>query len=196
MIIIAVRHGLTEFNKDGRLMGGASDFGLNREGKEQARKLGDRLAAEQINFIYSSDLIRCLQTLEPFRQMNSHLPIKHDAQLRERDFGSYEGVMRDELDMDSITRKSLTARPPGGESLTDMKHRVNRFMKHLKDRHKGETVLLVTHGGVMRMMHHLFTRESLQESYDKFAIQNTAVCIYDLSERKPKVLVFNDISHL
>jgi broad specificity phosphatase PhoE len=195
MKIIVVRHGQTGYNKDRRYMGHL-DVGLSKDGQEQARRLAERLAGEKIHFIYSSDLERAKQTLGHITTKHGNVPVHFDPQLRERKLGAFEGKLRSEVDWDSVPGNHLAKKPPGGESLSDMKGRVNRFLKHLKDRHRGETVLLVTHGGTIRVINHLLMRESLVESFERYKIKNTAVCIYDMTDKKPRIICFNDASHL
>ncbi|XP_071485527.1 fructose-2,6-bisphosphatase TIGAR-like [Diadema antillarum] len=90
-----VRHGETEYNKQG-LLQGQTDIPLNETGFQQAAALGRYLTREPFTRIYSSDLSRCVQTAEGVIK-NGKVPrpgIIKDARLRERYFGSFEGATR------------------------------------------------------------------------------------------------------
>ncbi|MBX4187655.1 MAG: histidine phosphatase family protein [Candidatus Doudnabacteria bacterium] len=195
MKLVIVRHGETAYNKAERYMGHL-DIGLNKIGKEQVRKLAARLAKEKFDYIYSSDLSRSVQTLDAVRPHFVNVPVILDDKLRERKLGVFEGLYKNQATWDSIPGNPLTRKPSKGESLSEMRDRINKFLKHLRDRHLGENILILTHGGVMRIMHHLFTRESLLDSFNRYRFENTAICIYDLSLQKPQVICFNDIAHL
>jgi broad specificity phosphatase PhoE len=195
MKLIVVRHGETPYNKSGRLMGHLN-VGLSGLGKQQAKKVSERLAQEPINFIYCSDLDRCIQTLEHIREKFPNLPVHFEQSLRERNLGVFEGKAKSEVDFDSLPGTLLTRRPPKGEALSDVKNRVKKFLNHLETKHVGESVLLVTHGGIICMLHHLLSRDSLEEIFANHDIGNTALSMYEVTGRKPIVHVFNDTSHL
>ncbi len=86
--LLLVRHGETDWNRDGRWQGG-SDTSLNDVGREQARALADELDGN-ISTVYSSDLARARETAE-IVVANIGLPVQIDPRLRERGFGSWEG---------------------------------------------------------------------------------------------------------
>ncbi len=153
-----VRHGQTEGNKN-HIMGGITDFPLTEEGKTQAEKTLSQLD-DNYHEIYCSDLSRCKQTAEILNR-NMQLPIKYDPRLRERNFGLLEGNRWKDWDptgekraIDTVDQK-YDYRPFDGESFEDVRDRILDFIKHLKKTAKKDAkILVVTHGGIIRLLHH------------------------------------------
>ena len=151
--LIAVRHGETAWNRVSRIQG-HTDIPLNDAGLWQARQVGKAVAAEGIDAIYSSDLQRAADTARAIG-VASGLPVHLDVALRERHFGELEGLTHDEIN----TRWPEQARrwrgrdpdfgPQGGETLKDFHARCLGALTRLAQRHPGQTVVLVAHGGVL-----------------------------------------------
>ena len=94
--ILLARHGETDWNRDLRVQG-HSDTPLNETGRAQARELARSLAAEPIHAIYASDLARARETAEIVAAARK-LEVSSEPGLRERSFGSWEGLTRQEID--------------------------------------------------------------------------------------------------
>lgn len=151
--LIAVRHGETAWNRVSRIQG-HTDIPLNEAGLWQARQVGEAVAAEGIDAIYSSDLQRAADTARAIGQA-AGVPVQLDVALRERHFGELEGLTHDEIN----TRWPEQARrwrgrdpdygPQGGEALKDFHARCVGALTRLAQRHPGQTVVLVAHGGVL-----------------------------------------------
>lgn len=151
--LIAVRHGETAWNRVSRIQG-HTDIPLNDAGLWQARQVGEAVAAEGIDAIYSSDLQRAAGTARAIGQA-AGVPVQLDVALRERHFGELEGLTHDEIN----TRWPEQARrwrgrdpdygPQGGETLKDFHARCVGALTRLAQRHPGQTVVLVAHGGVL-----------------------------------------------
>ncbi|WP_290902680.1 histidine phosphatase family protein [Aquabacterium sp.] len=151
--LIAVRHGETAWNRVSRIQG-HTDIPLNDAGLWQARQVGEAVAAEGIDAIYSSDLQRAADTARAIGQAAGVL-VQLDVALRERHFGELEGLTHDEIN----TRWPEQARrwrgrdpdygPQGGETLKDFHARCVGALTRLAQRHPGQTVVLVAHGGVL-----------------------------------------------
>ncbi|VTU18514.1 Phosphoserine phosphatase 1 [Variovorax sp. PBL-H6] len=165
--LIAVRHGETAWNVDTRIQG-QLDIGLNDTGLWQARRLGQALVDEPIAAIYASDLARAWETaLEIARPRG--IEVQPEPGLRERAFGHFEG--RTFADIDASlpeqarlwrTRDPAFAPEGGGESLLAFRERVTGIAGQLAQRHPGELVVLVAHGGVMDVLYRAATRQELQ----------------------------------
>ena len=141
-----VRHGQTTRNRDGA-MAGWDDVDLTPTGEAQARALRAELSALGFTHAWSSDLIRAIRTA----QLAWGEP-KTDARLREIDFGELDGRLWETLEAehkDALLRfEGFVA--PGGESLAQLKLRVEGFINDLPPgRH-----LIFTHGGVIRLLCH------------------------------------------
>lgn len=151
--LIAVRHGETAWNRVSRIQG-HTDIPLNEAGLWQARQVGQAVAAEGIDAIYSSDLQRAADTARAIG-VAAGVPVQLDVALRERHFGELEGLTHDEIN----TRWPEQARrwrgrdpdfgPQGGETLKDFHARCVGALTRLARRHPGQTVVLVAHGGVL-----------------------------------------------
>ena len=137
--LLLVRHGETDWNADGRLQG-QTDRPLSDFGRRQARRLADELADEELEAIYSSDLSRARETAEIVAERLG-LPVALDPDLREKDWGTWEGLTAVERDRVEFA----------GESTEEHQERILRALRRIAERHPGDgRVLVVTHGGSMR----------------------------------------------
>lgn len=155
MKLYFVRHGKTQSNKD-VVATGIIDEPLIEEGIQQAYKIKDELPTD-FDKIYCSDLLRAKQTAEIINE-KLNLPITHDARLRERDFGSLAGKRLSDVDpvlYENDHNQKYNYRPYGGESVEDVKNRLMDFISEVRKDYKNEKVLIVCHGGIMRLLHHL-----------------------------------------
>lgn len=160
MKIYFVRHGQTVSNKKGTVTGHI-DSPLNEKGIEQARQASMEIPSN-FKIIYSSDLIRCKQTTEIINQ-KLHLPVKYDSRLRERNFGSLSGKTWEEIGSDLKdldTNQKYDYRPYGGESVEDLKKRLFDFIEEISHTKKSGEVLVVAHGGIIRLLHKLKSGEA------------------------------------
>jgi broad specificity phosphatase PhoE len=137
--LLLVRHGETDWNADGRLQG-QTDRPLSDFGRRQARRLADELADEELEAIYSSDLSRARETAEIVGERLG-LQVVLDADLREKDWGTWEGLTAVERDRVEFI----------GESIEAHQERTLHALRRISERHPGNgRVLVVTHGGSMR----------------------------------------------
>lgn len=149
--ITLVRHGETDWNVAGRLQG-QLQIPLNRRGRAQAEALATHLRDTQIDAVYSSDLLRALQTAQVIVRHSGH-EIHEDGRLREWDLGVLVGLCQAQAELEQpyavrIRRDYLVDEPiPGGESIRRRFERVIRAVSEIAARHQGESVLVVSHGG-------------------------------------------------
>ncbi len=156
--ILVIRHGETEWNVAGRWQGWL-DIPLSEAGERQARARGDHLATLDVDFaaIVSSDLERAARTAERLASsLGGHREVQLYEGLRERCGGAFEGLDADEIDRGwpgfrDRWRARLVDGPPGGESDETVWLRVRTVLDQLVAMPEGP-VLLVTHGGVVRIM--------------------------------------------
>src|SRR5438128_960886 len=92
--LLLVRHGETDWNADGRLQG-HTDWPLNEYGRTQAKKLAEQLDGDGVAAIYASDLSRARETAEILGGRLG-LAVVVDADLREKNWGTWEGLTSDE----------------------------------------------------------------------------------------------------
>ena len=152
--LILARHGETYWNRDGSFQGHA-DPPLNARGREQARALADRLADEPLVAIYSSDLRRAHETAEIVAERKA-LSVIVEPQLRERDVGHWSGLTLAEIeerfpDQIRLWREGTISAGESRESLTE---RVVAAAQRIVAAHPEGHVLVVTHGGALRMLRH------------------------------------------
>jgi broad specificity phosphatase PhoE len=148
--IFLVRHGETDWNREGRVQGGSSDTPLNDAGKKQAENLALFLAHENIQAVYSSPLGRSLDTAKAIA--GSHgLKVVVEKDLREIEAGRYEGIALAEIGSnfsELLTKESADGslpRVPGGESLPDVQRRGWQIARDIADRLANQEVVVVSH---------------------------------------------------
>lgn len=164
--IIAIRHGETAWNVQGRIQGHL-DVALNDTGLWQAQQAARDLLDTVITRIYSSDLRRAMQTAQAIAQVTS-AQVVAERRLRERSFGEYEGRTFTEVEQDAPEharrwrQRDPDYAPAGGENLRALRERIASAVGELAARHAGEQIVLVSHGGVMDTLYRLATRQDLQ----------------------------------
>jgi broad specificity phosphatase PhoE len=137
-VLLLVRHGETDWNAAGRLQG-HTDRPLNDYGRRQAKELAERLAGEGADAIYASDLVRAKETAEIVGERLG-LTVAVDPDLREKDWGTWEGLTGDE-------RVHVEFE---GESTEDHRDRVMGAVRRIVARHPEQRIVVVTHGGSLR----------------------------------------------
>lgn len=130
---------------------------MNDAGRKQAALLADEL--EPVDAVYSSDLARARETAEILAE-RIDLEVRLDLRLRERGFGAWEGLTTDEIessfpDEQRRWRAGMGAGASDAEPFSVFAARVGSFVKDVDRRHVDEEVLVVAHGGTIRVIHAL-----------------------------------------
>ena len=171
--LLLIRHAETGWNKEGRFQG-QTDVPLSNVGREQARALRMRLLAHPELFdpdhtlVVSSDLARAHQTAEIAFGVEAR-EIRSDPQLREYRYGIFEGLTRDEIDtrypgmLHAWTGGTRAYALDGGESRDEVYLRAHTAVERWLASSAHRTVIVVTHGGVMRQLLHRVLRERAGE---------------------------------
>jgi probable phosphoglycerate mutase len=155
--LLVIRHAQTAWNAAARIQG-HQDIELDATGHRQAQRLGQALAHEDLQQIYSSDLLRALQTARAL-QHSTAAPLATDAGLRERAFGEFEGLSFVQIEQRwpeqaaRWQRREADFAPGGGEALIDFRWRVLAALDRLALAHRGQGIALVTHGGVLDVLY-------------------------------------------
>ena len=155
--ICFVRHGETDWNVELRMQG-QIDLALNARGEAQAAAVGRYFERGCVDALYSSDLLRARQTAQPIAQALG-LAAVFVPELRERHFGRCEGLTFAEIearygeDARAIVSRDPDYVSPGGESRTQHVARVLACVAELVERHGGQTIVVVTHGGVLDVVY-------------------------------------------
>jgi 2,3-bisphosphoglycerate-dependent phosphoglycerate mutase len=196
---IVVRHGETAWNAQGRIQGHL-DSPLNEEGLAQALLVGERLGHESFDALYSSDLGRALQTAQPIADRSSR-PVIRDARLRERHLGLFQGLTGVECERTYPAEYALfkSREPdhgaPGGETVREIFQRVSNVFAHLAGEHPGQSVVVVTHGGVLDSLYRLVNGVPLEQMRD-FPIFNASINTVRFDNGRWRLERWGDISHL
>ena len=196
--VILVRHGQTEWN-DGARFQGHLDSPLTKAGALQAESIGRRIAREKIAAVYSSDLGRARQTAELIAAP-CKLTVVTDSRLRERGLGVFQGLGRDEIAarFPEEARKYYSRDPhyavPEGESAMGRFLLALSFLDEIAPGHRGESIVAVTHGGVVQGMFRHVTGVGF-EAPRRFAIRNAAYNVFLRDDAGWSLETWGDISH-
>src|SRR5687768_8562436 len=164
--LLLARHGETDWNRELRIQG-SSDIALNELGRQQASALAQELADVPLDAIYSSDLSRARETAEAVAATHE-LQVRLDPRLRERAFGSWEGLTREDIaELPDRSRHD-------GESDDEVRERVLEAVQAIADAHPGEQVLVVAHGGALNALWHHAVGERV-ERWANCAVYRLAV---------------------
>lgn len=150
-----VRHGEVDPSWHGRLYG-ALDVPLSERGRREAERVAARLADVPLAAVVSSGLQRAEHGAELLRRTRT-LPRADDPALRELDRGTWAGLTREDLDarepgaFAAWIEAPSSRRPPGGESLADLRARVAPRLAHWAAACPGSALAIVTHGWVIRV---------------------------------------------
>ncbi len=197
--VILVRHGETYWNLEMKFQG-HTNIDLTPKGIDQATKVADRLADEQIAAVYSSDLSRAYKTAEYIARRHNLQVISIPA-FREINFGLWEGLLYDGIKekwpdlLDKLYCFTDELAVPGGESFRQLKERAGNAMEQLVKTHPDQTIAVVSHGGTIRTIIcaalnlHLNYLWSLRQD-------NTAVSIISYYGERTIVDLLNDSHHL
>lgn len=149
-----LRHGDT--GRTGRYIG-STDIGITAEGLQQVKKTGQLLADKNLEVVYCSPKLRCIQSLQ---SLTLSVEVVFDRNLVEIDFGAWEGTNFEEINRkDPKLVEDWLQHPddfqfPRGESMADFRNRIELIARELKEC-KAQRILLISHGGVIR---HLLCR--------------------------------------
>jgi probable phosphoglycerate mutase len=197
--VVIVRHGQTQWNIRG-IRQGHLDSDLTELGVAQAKALAVRLARESFTCLYSSDLGRAVQTAQVIADMTDH-PIVVDARLRERHLGIFQGLNGDEIraKFPEEHRLHRTVGPdyviPGGESVRQQVARNVSYLEELGRKHFGETIVVVTHGGVLSgLFRHTFSIPF--DAPRRFEFTNAGLNVFNYEQKMWFLQTWGDTSHL
>jgi probable phosphoglycerate mutase len=197
--VIIVRHGETEWNlrfvRQGHL-----DSPLTARGLAQAKALAERLSLERFSKLYSSDLGRAVQTAQVIADVTGH-EILMDARLRERHLGIFQGLsgeqIRERFPQEYHFHRTLgpTYVIPDGESVEQQVARNIAYLTELAEKHVGETIVVVTHGGVLSgLFRHTFSIPFTAPR--RFEFTNAGLNTFFYEQGNWFLQTWGDVSHL
>ncbi|MEK7611452.1 MAG: histidine phosphatase family protein [Patescibacteria group bacterium] len=175
-----VRHGQTAKNVKGVLHSRSDESVLSELGRRQISVTARRLKGEGVDLIYSSKETRALESARLIAEVLGKEPRPLDG-LEERNWGVFEGRPWSEVKavldpLDSEQRYEYV--PENGESWKDFETRTNKVIKEIIDENQGKNIVIVTHGGVIRVLLPHLLHAPKEESF-KYDPKNASVTILD-----------------
>jgi probable phosphoglycerate mutase len=193
--ILLVRHGENDWVKKHRLAGWIPDIHLNEKGQQQAYEAAARLSHVEIKAIYSSPVIRCVETADLIAATHS-LPVTLVEEVGEVRYGKWEGKK-----IKKLAKKPLwhvvqhypsRMRFPDGESLLEVQFRAVQALERLNSRHANEAIAVVSHADLIKLVlaHYLGVHIDL---FQRIVVSPASVSVLYLSDKGPvRVLRIND----
>jgi len=197
--ICFVRHGETDWNVEQRIQG-QTDIPLNRTGRAQALAMGYNAGHHRFSALYSSDLIRALDTARAIGEREG-LEVRPLPQLRERHYGIFQGLtVAEGAERYPEAHARYAVRDPDydfetGESLHRLVARVEQGIDWMLRHHPGENLCAVSHGGVLDVIYRRATGRPLHAPRD-FAIPNCALNWFHFDEHGWHLEKWADRHHL
>lgn len=197
--LFIVRHGETVWNREGRIQG-HTDVGLSERGRRQADLLAQRLKSVPLDAAYASDLCRASDTADAILQGRG-VPFYPTPRLREYHKGAFEGLTEAELrarypaEYPGYIAKDLDYAPEGGESTRGVSARMTAVINEIKERHLGDNVLVVGHGGSLRAAMMALLGMPMDANW-RFVFGNCTLTVVDTYHDNAVLRLFNDGSHL
>ena len=192
--LFLVRHGENEWTKRGALAGRTPSISLNEKGREQAQQIAERLKAQPITAIYSSPLVRCLETAQPLAAALD-LSVSVEPGVLEVDYGDWRGGELKELgkrpEWQLVQIFPGGFRFPRGETLREVQNRVITTLERIRAQHEGEAVAVFAHGDVLRtsLAYYLGTPLDL---FQRIQISTASVSLVAFHRFGPSILAMND----
>jgi len=197
--IILVRHGQTAWNKEA-IFRGRIDIDLDETGREQAKLLARALSKFQVNAVYSSPLKRALNTAIPVANYHQS-EVTTDDYFIDMNYGSWEGKSCDEIKerFNNLYQKWIKDphlfRIPDGETLDEVRIRVVTRLYQLLDKHKEETIVIVSHRVVNKVL--ICALLGLDNSFFWRIKQDTAsFSIFNYEDNNFTLILHNESCHL
>ncbi len=169
MRLYVLRHGQTNYNKEGRFQG-QSDIDINEEGIEQTRKTAKELEGINFDKVYVSPLKRTIETA----RIVTDNDLEIDNRIMERSFGKLEGKKAIPDYEKKIEEFEI-------ETIEDLEKRVKSFLKDIFEKYKGnENILVVTHGGIAQIINKLLDKNYNNDNFKDFILENSKYKFYEI----------------
>jgi probable phosphoglycerate mutase len=198
--LFLVRHGATTATEEGRFSG-SSGVELSDQGRWQAARLGDRLAAQSLAAVYSSPLSRAFDTAAIIAG-RCGLDVQGREGLREIGHGRWEGKTRDEVEhlyadeYASWEADPFTFAPAGGESGVAVLARALPVIREVVTAHAGQQVLVVSHKATLRLVLSSLLGFDARGYRDRLDQSPACVNVVDFKDPvRARLMLFNDTSH-
>lgn len=178
MKLYVARHGQTVWNAQNKVCG-VTDVDLTEKGIEQAEQLAETVP-DDIDMIITSPLKRAVETAK-IVAAKKKVPLYKEELLIEQNYGIYEGVDRKNPQFLN-NKRNFAYRYPGGESMMQVACRIYRFLERIKEEYPEKNILLISHGGVCRIIRTYFT-DMTNEEFFHYTLENAKCEEYEMQER-------------
>ena len=212
--LIFVRHGLSSFNKDGRIQGRNDLSTLTKEGQSQAEAAGKTLSSISIDAIYSSPLQRASETTKIIiKQHQSDLNATYTDELLEVDLGAWSGLTKNELKDRFPEELSIWQKEPKElfiirddgtkfQPIKELLYQAENFLKNLFKAHSGsnKTILIVAHNAILRCLILKLISEP-SKGFKRLKLDNSSISVFNIAfnnweDRQVQIQCLNNIAHL
>ncbi len=178
-----IRHGRTEWNRLWRIQGDL-DVPLDEEGRRQAGALAKALEAVPLRAVYASPMQRAVETASAIAAGHS-LPLQLDPRLKERNWGQYQGMRREEAALayaeaeQDLRTDPRSARPPGGESFIELTERAEAALRAIAAQEEGAAAVVCHGGTIVAGLMALLGLDSWPRT--RFVIDNASISLLDVA---------------
>ena len=174
MKLYVLRHGQTNYNKEGRFQG-QDDICLNEQGIIETKEIAKILGKIDFNKIYVSPLKRAIETAKIVFPKNS---FEIDNRIIERSFGKLEGKK-------GIPDYEEKIEEFGIETVENLEKRIKSFLNCICKKHKeNEKILVVTHGGIAQIINNILDKNYNNNNFKEFMLENSKYVCYEIKGGK------------
>lgn len=196
-----MRHGETAWSKGNKhTVRGRIDLPLNKIGEQQAAAVAEHLSGESVSTVYSSPLTRAVKTADEIAKNHGIKEIKHPGFI-DLDFGAWQGRLHKDL-VEEFPRlySKWMVNPekmvfPHGETLQTVYDRVAIAITDIIKNHKNETIVIVSHGVVLRLVLCFIKQVGIKKFWD-FDLDNCTITKVIYKKGKFEIETMNDSKHL
>lgn len=197
--LILIRHGKTQTNVIGKIHKYFDTEELTQNGVTQIEKTAKAIEKENPSIIFCSHEKRARQSAQIISKKLG-VPLVEVSSLEERNWGDYAGLSFQEIKVKAgMNNMSLDERynfaPPNGESWKETEIRLLKSLNKLIAENEGKTIVLITHGGSIRILMPHLLGVGREESF-KYDPDNASISIFDYINGKFTKVKYNDTSHL
>ena len=199
--LIIIRHGYSLGNKEKRFSG-QMDLPLDEVGYRQAASVARHILNNySVDAVYASDLCRAYDTVKPIADA-LNLPVHACPEFREVDVGLWQGMLIEDVSRQYPDNFALYRRKPGvvrfdgGESYSDMLSRVMPAIEKIAKKNDGKTVVIGTHGGVIRVLRAAWTNVPLERIEQIPHVPNASITVAEYEPRSITLKTIGYCEHL
>ena len=197
MRVVILRHGTTELNKQGMIQGSNVDSDLSKEGRAYAEKAAKNFDPSHFDAVYASPLKRAQPTASIF--VGDKTPITTDKRIEELNYGSWDGKSSleyrkkhpDDFNSNGLINDNIYKYASDVEKREDFRKRIAAFFDDLYKEHANDTVLVVCHGVVSRMICAHFLTNGDIKYFDQ--MQNCGLAELDINKEYGTLVYYNRV---